>query len=62
MPQYFPETVKALASTCIDYIPPAENWIELDDLIKINPVFEYQVNYFQYTYSFTNSIVEGYCL
>ncbi|KXN67106.1 hypothetical protein CONCODRAFT_73220 [Conidiobolus coronatus NRRL 28638] len=42
MPQYFPDTVKALASTCIDYIPPAENWIELDDLIKINPVFEYQ--------------------
>ncbi|KXN69923.1 alpha/beta-hydrolase [Conidiobolus coronatus NRRL 28638] len=42
MSQYFPETVKALASTCIDYVAPAEKFIDLDTVIQHIPAMEYQ--------------------
>jgi soluble epoxide hydrolase/lipid-phosphate phosphatase len=44
MAQYFPEAVKALASTCIDYAAPADTFIDLDTVIQHVPAMEYQVN------------------
>jgi soluble epoxide hydrolase/lipid-phosphate phosphatase len=53
MAQYFPKTVKALASTCIHYEPPADNWVDLDTAIQYVPYLEYQVilHYVIYTLS-----------
>jgi soluble epoxide hydrolase/lipid-phosphate phosphatase len=44
MAQYFPETVKAVASTCIDYVAPADTFVDLDTVIQHVPAMEYQVN------------------
>jgi soluble epoxide hydrolase/lipid-phosphate phosphatase len=54
MAQYFPETVKALASTCIHYNPPADNWVEMDTAIQYVPAMEYQVISFYIIYTLSN--------
>ncbi|KXN69911.1 alpha/beta-hydrolase [Conidiobolus coronatus NRRL 28638] len=42
MCQYFPEIVKAVASTCIHYTPPMEKFIDMEALIQFLPGMEYQ--------------------
>jgi soluble epoxide hydrolase/lipid-phosphate phosphatase len=62
MCQYFPEVVKAVASTCIHYIPPSEQFIDLEALIQLVPDMEYMVHNIKLNFKFSYRILERYWL